>query len=696
MPATDKAVNPTTPLLDRAVRVIAFTLTALLFVVTAARADGTFSLETTPGKLPKTVVPVHYALDLRPDLVKHTLSGTAVIDVEVREPAERVVINAVDITFGAATIDGVGPANNIEVDKDAQTATLTFPRPIDVGRHTLRITYSAQVNKFGRGLYSIDYRTDDGRRRMIASHLEPADARRIFPGWDEPAFKATFDLTVTVPQRFLAVSNMPVVREVPVRAGRKRVSFERTPRMSTYLFVLVAGELERINGEAEGVIIGVVPTQGKSANGRYAIDTSIKLLRYFNDYFDSKYPLPKLDLIALPSNGASAMENWGGITFFENGLLYDPASSSIEAQRRTFILLAHEIAHQWLGNLVTMAWWNDIWLNEGFASWMQYKAAEHLHSEWQPWLNSNGAKQSAMARDTQRTARSIQQPVANETEARAVFDTITYSKGQALVRMVETYLGEDIFRDAMRRYVKAHAYSNATTADLWRALEAASGKAVAAVTSAYTEQPGVPLIVAETRCREGGQSIALKQDRFTVRDPDAKPQRWPVPVTYGPAGGAPTGTTVLLDGTAEIPAGHCGDAIKLNLDDVGYYRVRYDAGMQDALARALTAMAPVDRVNLLADSWALVESYREPPSAYFELADQLAGDDHRTVADQVIRTLTRVDGLQRGRAGRAAFQAYARATLRPIFERLGWQGVDGEGNDRVLLRARLIRTLGDL
>jgi aminopeptidase N len=677
---------------DRFVRVLAGVL-ALLLLMAAARADAPYSFEATPGQLPKTVAPLHYTLDLQPNLEALTVAGSVVIDIEVRAPTDRMVLNAVDMTFSAASLEGIAPARSITVDKDAQTVTLSFPRVIEVGRYKLRIAYSAQINKFGRGIYSIDYRTDDGRKQMIASHSEPSDARRIFPGWDEPAFKATFDLSVTVPERFMAVSNMPVAREEPALSGSKRVSFERTPIMSTYLFVLVAGELERLTGEAEGITIGVVTTRGKSANGRYAIEQTADLLKYFNDYFAAKYPLPKLDLVALPSNNASAMEHWGAITFIESGLLYDPAKSTIDTQRRVFSLLAHEIAHQWLGNLVTTAWWNDLWLNEGFASWMQYKVADALHPEWQPWFNSNGAKQGAMAQDARRSARAITQQVANETEASTVFDAITYSKGQAVVRMVETYVGEDVFRDAMRRYMKEHAYSNATTADLWHALDAVSGKAIGALASSYAEQPGVPLVIADSRCVNGEQRIALKQDRFTVRDPAAQPQRWQVPVRFGRPDGS--GATVLLDGQVEIAAGRCGDAVKLNLGDVGYYRVQYDAAMQGALARRLTSMEPADRVNLLADAWALTEANRNPPSAYFELADQLAGDDHRSVADQVIRTLTRVYWLERGRPGQAAFAAYARATLRPMFDRVGWQAVAGEAADRALLRARLIRALGD-
>jgi aminopeptidase N len=666
---------------------------ALLLAATAARADGPFAFDSTPGRLPKTVVPIHYALDLRPNLSAHWVRGTAVIEIEVREPTEKLVLNARDMTFASVALDGV-PAKSTSVDEDEQTVTFTLTRAIEAARHTLRISYSTAINKSGHGIYSIEYRTDGARKRMIASHSEPSDARRIFPGWDEPAFKATFELTVTVPQTFLAVSNTPIAREETMRGGRKRVSFERTPKMSTYLFLFVAGELERTTREADGVTIGVVARPGRSASARYALDEAAAMPKYYNEYFGERYPLPKLDLIALPRRAASAMEHWGAITLFENRVLYDPATDSIETKWRIFSLLAHEMAHQWFGNLVTLAWWNDLWLNEGFATWMQYKVEQVLHPEWQPWLRADSGKQAAMARDVRRNPRALRGKVENESEAREAFDTITYSKGQSVVRMAESYLGEDVFRDAMRSYIKEHAYGNATAADLWRALDAASGKPVGSVLSAYAEQPGVPLVVADTRWVQGEQKIALKQDRFTVRESEAKPQRWQVPIVFGPPGGATA--TVLLDGTTELAAGRCGDAIKLNRGDVGYYRVRYDAEMEGALAHHLSAMTPADRVNLLVDAWATAETLRSPPSAYLELADQLGGDDHYLVAGQVIATLTRVDKLARGRPGRAAFEEHARGILRPIFARVGWEATIGEAGERAALRSRLVVALGSL
>jgi aminopeptidase N len=682
-------------LLNRAPSRIAWTLIALLVAAAGARAEEPYSFAATPGKLPKTVVPIHYALDLKPDLEKLTLAGSEVVDIEVMAPTDRLVLNAVSMTVESAAFEGdAGQAAAVTADAAAETVTFVFPRPISAGRHKLRVVYSAQINKFGRGLFMVDYPTSEGRKRMISSHLEPSDARRIFPSWDEPAFKASFELAVTLPEKFLAVSNMPVAREAPAGDGFKRVSFDSTPKMSSYLFVLAAGELERLTGDADGVTVGVVATKGKSGNGRYALDEAISLLKYFNDYFGVKYPLPKLDLIAVPGGFGGAMENWGGITFFESRLLFDAATSPQDARRGIFSILSHEMAHQWFGDLVTNAWWDNIWLNEGFASWMQTKSAEALHPDWQAWLNSSGAKQGAMAEDARRTTRPIQRPIANETEAMAAFDVITYSKGQAFIRMLESYLGDDVFRAGIRAYMQKHAYSSTTTADLWRALEAASGKPVGNIAAAYTEQAGVPLVLAEAMCVGEQQRVVLKQERFTVRDPTAKPQRWQVPIAVGPVGTTRAPEMVLLDGTAEVAAGRCGEPVKLNLGDSGYYRVQYDAAMQAALAKSIAAMTPADQVNLIADSWALVEAERGGSAGFFELLDHLSDDVSRAVWDQVIRTLSRIDHLERGRPGRAAFWAYARSKLRPVFDRVDWERAEGEPSDRTLLRARLISTLG--
>ena len=675
---------------------------AMMILVTGAvRAEALFSFEATPGKLSKTVVPISYSIELRPDAESLALPGVEVIDIDVREPTARLTLNAVNTTFASVTADDSAERADIALDVAAETATFTFAQPLAVGPHRLRIEFTARINKFDRGFFFVDYPTDGGVKRLLTSKLEPADARRIFPCWDEPAFKASFTLTVTVPRHFLAVGNMPVLREEPIEPNLKNVAFAPTPKMSTYLFVLTVGELERITAEAEGVTIGVVATAGKAAKGQFALDSAAKLLAWFNDYFGVKYPLPKLDLIALPGGFGGAMENWGGITFFESRLLFDPATNPDSARRGIFSIIAHEMAHQWFGDLVTMAWWDNLWLNEGFATCMATKAAEQFYPQWQSWLNGYGQKQFAMSLDARRTTHPIQQPIANESEAMIAFDAITYNKGQALIRMLENYLGEATFRDGIRAYMAAHAYGNTTTVDLWRALERAGHKPVTDIAASFTEQDGVPLISAETACSGDAQRLTLRQDRFVIapaRGGDAAlPSRnWQVPIAVGPVGATRSPDVVLLQGSTEIPAGSCGEAIKVNLGDIGYFRVAYGPASRAALVKSLPQMSAIDRVNFLADSWAMVQGRRAEPPSYLELVEAISTDDRRAVWDQVIAVFSSLNRLSRGRAERPAVQRYISARLRPVLDRLGWDGGGSGDDDDSLLRGSLIWTLGEL
>jgi len=674
-------------------------MVALVLASAGASAEEPFSFDATPGKLPKSVVPTHYAIELAPNLQALSIQGSETVDVDVREPVARVVLNAVNTEITDASIDDGAQRAEVSLDAKAETATLTFANALATGAHKLRLNFTARINSFGRGMFYVDYPTESGSRRMISTQLEPADARRIFPCWDEPAFKATFALTVTVPNNFLAVSNMPVTREEAVASDRKRVAFASTPRMSSYLFVLSAGELERITADANGVTVGVVATKGKAEKGRFALENAVKLLGFYNDYFGQTYPLPKLDLIAVPGGFGGAMENWGGITFFESRLLFDPASSADTARRGIFSVLAHEMAHQWFGDLVTTAWWDNLWLNEGFASWMQEKAAERFYPQWKTWLNGYGQKQYGMTLDARRTSHPIQQTVADESVAMTAFDAITYNKGQAFIRMLENYLGADAFRDGIRRYMAAHAFSNATTADLWQALEGATGKPVASIAASFTEQEGVPLVIAETVCDGNAQKLTLRQDRFAVLPASANatlpPRRWQVPVEIGAPGAAQPSKILLLDGSAEIPAGACGEAVKVNFGDIGYYRVEYGANARLALVKELSKLAPEDRVNFLADSWTLMLSSRTEASSWLGLVEALSPADQRAVWDQVISAFAQLDHLSRDRAERPALEAYIRARLRPVFDRLGWDGSGSGDDDDTLLRASLIRALGE-
>ncbi|MCC8947403.1 M1 family metallopeptidase [Bradyrhizobium sp. Arg62] len=690
--------KPATDVRRGLLRRLATAIGLALAMAANAQAEQTYSFDRTPGKLPKTVVPLHYAIELTPDITGLALPGVETVDIEVREATAQLTLNAVNTTFAEVTIDDGAQHAEVATDAAAQTATLTFARPLAAGRHKLRIAFTAQINKFGTGLFSVDYPTRTGIKRMISSKLEPADARRIFPCWDEPSFKASFALTVVIPRNLLAVGNMPVTSEEPVAGDLKKVAFAPTPKMSSYLFVLTVGELEHVTADAGGVTVGVVTTEGKSGQGRFALDSAVKLLAYYNDYFGVKYPLPKLDLIAVPGGFGGAMENWGGITFFESRLLFDPATSAETARRGIFAIIAHEMAHMWFGDLVTMAWWDNLWLNEGFASWMATKASEQFYPEWQGWLNGYGAKQFAMALDARRTSHPVQQPIADHSEAVTAFDAITYSKGQALIRMLETYLGEPAFRDGIRKYMATHAYSNATTADLWQALESSGGKTITGIAASFTEQDGVPLVVAEAACDGMAQRLTLRQDRFVIapaNNPPLPARNWQIPVAVGPAHGKPF-DEILLKGSTNIPAGACGDAIKVNLGDVGYFRVEYGPKNRAALLNAFPQMQVTDRLNVVTDSWALVQAGRAEAPSYLALLDALDAGDQRAVWDQVISTFAALNRLSRGRTERPVIQAYARAKLRPVFDRVGWDGAGSGDDDTALLRASLISTLGDL
>src|SRR2546430_1439324 len=349
---------------------------------------------------------------------------------------------------------------------------------------------------------------------------------------------------------------MPIESETKIDIG-KEVRFAMTPPMSSYLNVFVAGELDLIETKAAGTQIRVIATKGKAEWGRYALESSAKILQYYNDYFGVPYPLPKLDQIAVPGGFGGAMENWGGITYFESVLLFDPEKSSDNTKHDIFAVIAHEMAHMWFGDLVTMAWWDNLWLNEGFASWMGTKCTAHFNPQWEVWLRKNVprdparrvgiAKEQAMEGDARSTTHPVQQPITTEAETNSAFDDITYKKGQSFIRMLESFLGEDVFRDGIRRYIVAHEYSNTTTADLWNALSEASKKPVGDIAAGWTEQPGFPVV---TVTRETDGKVRLTQKRFTVNFKNVPPLEWKIPLTYLVIGQAPA--TLLMTGKTEI------------------------------------------------------------------------------------------------------------------------------------------------
>lgn len=655
-------------------------------------AEAPFAFATTPGKLPKTVVPSRYTLHLRPDLNQSTTKGSVTIAIQVLQPITEIVLNALDLEITRATLRLAG-ANEISLESVADTAqqtlTLKLPKKIPPGKYRLGLAFSGRIGEQMQGLFQVKYPAPSGPKLMLATQMEPTDARRMFPCWDEPVFRAVFDLTVVLPERFQAVSNLPIATETPLADGLQEVRFAPTPPMASYLVVLVAGEFEELRDQADGVQIRVLTTEGRREQGRYALTAAKELLAYYNRYFGLKYPLPKLDLIAVPGGFDGAMENWGAITCDEGTLLYDPRSSSPQTRRDIFVVIAHEMAHQWFGDLVTMAWWDNLWLNEGFASWMETKATDHFNPAWQMWLSANAEKSTVMTSDARNTTHPIQQPIQNESEANAAFDSITYQKGAALLRMLELYLGPDQFRRGLHRYLADHRLSNATTADLWAALEKVSGKPIATVAPAWTEQPGLPVVRVRTEPSHAQQLLVLEQERFTVQDPNATPLSWKIPVAWCDAAHPQAARCVLLESNSlALPLPDGPTLLKVNTGDAGYYRVWYAPPLFDRLRRQVSSLPAADRLNLLDDEWALVEANHASVADFFALAEELHHDPTYAIQDKILSTLTFLDDLAQGSPGHAAFQQCARALLQPQFLRLGWAARPREPESDALLRGR--------
>jgi aminopeptidase N len=675
-----------------------FVLLFLTATALTAVAESPFSFQSTPGQLPKTVVPRHYAIHIRPDLEQFTTRGSVVIDIEVLKPVRKIVLNALDLEITKAAL--LGPKQTAlepKLDPDKQTLLLSLPTELAPGKYKLALEFNGQIGEQAQGLFYVKYAAPSGRKVMLATQMEPTDARRMFPCWDEPVFRATFELSVVVPQQHLPISNMPIERETPLAGGLKEVKFARTPPMASYLVVLASGELEEIKGQADGVQIRIITTEGKREQGRYALEATQKLLAWYNQYFGIKYPLPKLDQIAIPGGFSGAMENWGGITYNESMLLFDPKTSSLETKQEIFVTVAHEMAHQWFGDLVTMAWWDNLWLNEGFASWMEIKATDHFNPDWQMWLNANTEKSVVMSADARSTTHPIQTPVENESQANDAFDSITYQKGQAFLRMLESYLGEKQFRRGINRYLSVHRYSNTTTADLWTALEKVSGEPIKAISAEWTEKPGLPLVSIKTDCLNGRQIVSLEQERFTVQNPAARPLQWKVPVALmDTAHPNPVKYTLLKSKTASVTFPDCQSVIKANAGDTGYYRVSYEPALFHKLQAEFNQLPAADRLNLLNDTWALVEANRLPAAAYLDLLHSIHGDKTAAVWSQVLSVLGFVDDLERKQPGRAAFRDYACGLLQPQLQRLGWDPKTGEPNTDALLRTRIISSLGEL
>ena len=701
------------------------------------------------GGVQAGVKPASYRLEFEPDLPKAKFDGRASIAMDCSRPVSEVVLDAAELRIlSVRAEDGGGAAvpARARLEGGREALVLSLGRRVR-GRLTVEIEYEGTLNDRLLGFYLSEYRQEGRTRRLATTQFEAADARRAFPCFDEPGAKATFDISIIARGGDTAISNMPVASKKSLGSGkgggtRTRYTFETTPIMSTYLVYLGVGDFESIGGRTDdGVAVRVVAVRGRAREGRYALGLAKSLLGLYGRYFGSPYPLPKLDLIAVPDFAAGAMENWGAITFREAVLLYDPKTSSTRTKQFIAEVVSHEIAHQWFGNLVTMRWWNDLWLNESFATFMATKFVDMLHPEWDMWEQFAGdAVGTAMSLDALHSTHPIDVDVASPSEIREIFDAISYDKGGSILLMVEDYVGEAAFKRGLRKYLKDHAYGNAAGGDLWDAIGRASGLPVRRLVQAWIGREGFPVVEASRGAagRGGGQGrrkLRLRQERFTYEPRRVRGGRrggaaaaeaasWPIPVSVGLAvsdgaggggggaggrrGAAGVGRPALFSrrsGSIEAPAAARGRAAAprhavavVNRGRRGFYRVRYDQEMMLDVRHAVTqgSIQAIDRWGIHNDLYAMCMAGRATLGEYLDMVDAYSGDQSYLVCADISASLRSLWARTYNEPYSGIIAGYARRHFAGVLDRLGWDARRGERHTDALLRGGAVSALGAL
>lgn len=656
--------------------------------------------------LPRVAHPSHYSISVTPDAKNLTFSGTSSVDLEVTEATPFLTLHALDLKISSATLTPAGGAAmpvTIAMDPASQTAKFTAAQGLAPGKYRLDTVYTGVINTQANGLFALDYpdKVTGKEVRGLFTQFEAPDARRFAPLFDEPIYKATFDLSAVVPSTQMAVSNMPVAREEDLGKGLKRVTFGTSQKMSSYLLFFGLGDWERLSKDAApGVQAGIVSPKGSGEQGRFALNELAPLIPFYAEYFGQPYPLPKIDNVAAPGQSQffSAMENWGAILTFERILLDDPAITSASARQNIVTTQAHEVAHQWFGNLVTMAWWEDLWLNEGFASWMETKATAHFHPDWFPLLGRVGGREQAMNLDGFKTTHPIVQEIKTVDETNQAFDAITYQKGEAVISMLEAYAGESVWRDGLRNYMRDHKFANTRSKDLWQAVEKAGAPGLTSIATDFTTKPGIPLVkVTGLTCKKGVSTVSLGQSEFSIDRKDevaAKPTMWKVPLLVS-AGGEPV-RTILEGGKGTVKVKGCGPVV-INSGQLGYYRSLYTPAMLTKLTNALPTLKPVDQMGLIDDNLALSTSGYQPFAPAFDLLAAFPGNGNPVVAGSTFSEYVSAwRTLEKDPAAQAKLRSTVSATYKPRLMSLGFEPKATESLPDADLRSTLIAGFGTM
>ncbi|XP_069697519.1 puromycin-sensitive aminopeptidase isoform X2 [Periplaneta americana] len=660
-------------------------------------------------RLPKTVIPKHYDLQLKPDLKTFIFEGQETVKIEVKQPTDKIILNSLDLNIKSAKYillngNSIQPlSSNISVEDE--TLTLSFGEIIPVGEGYLELHFTGELNDKMKGFYRSKYVSQDGEERYAGvTQFEATDARRCFPCWDEPAIKATFDITLIVPESKVALSNMPAVSEdIEAETGLRVVKFDTTPIMSTYLVAVVVGEYDYVEDKShDGVLVRVYTPVGKREQGRFALYVATKVLPYYKDYFQIAYPLPKIDLIAIADFSAGAMENWGLVTYRETCLLVDPENTSAVRKQWIALVVGHELAHQWFGNLVTMEWWTHLWLNEGYASFVEFLCVAHLFPEYDIWTQFvTDTYIRALELDCLKNSHPIEVPVGHPSEIDEIFDDISYNKGASVIRMLHKYIGDEDFRKGMNLYLTRHQYRNTFTEDLWSALEEASNKPVGAVMSTWTKQMGFPVVKVTNEQMGNDRKLVITQEKFCADgSSNSNGCLWMIPVMISTSEkpGEVVHHTVLQTHSVEVilknVASH--EWVKVNPGTVGYYRTQYPPDMLAQFVDAIRdkTLPPLDRLGLLDDLFAMVQAGHTPTVEVLKLMKAFSNEDNYTVWSSISNCLSKLSILLSHTEYEDLFKAYGRQLMQGVAARLGWDPQANESHLDTLLRSLVISRLG--
>ncbi|KAL6056357.1 Aminopeptidase [Balamuthia mandrillaris] len=654
---------------------------------------------TTRVLLPKDVIPLKYYIHLTPNFDDFTFHGLETVDIKVNTSTKTLTIHSRDIKIDSAKVDG--QSATISYDEKEETVTFTFDEALKEDASKLEVDFRGTLNDQMAGFYRSKYMVGDKEKYMATTQFEPTDARRAFPCWDEPAVKATFEVTLTIPAELQALSNMPQDSKVTNEKGQNVITFQETPIMSTYLLAFIVGEFDYTETQTkEDVTVRVYTPVGKKEQGRFALDVGAKILSYYSDWFDIPYPLPKLDMIAIADFAAGAMENWGLVTYRETALLIDPENSSVSQKQRVAYVVAHELAHQWFGNLVTMEWWKELWLNEGFATFMGNQAVAQLFPEWNIWTQFvTDYIARALELDGLKNSHPIEVEVSSSAQVNEIFDAISYSKGASVIRMVANYLGEERFQKGLQIYLGRHKYANAVTEDLWAALAESSGLPVKEFMDNWTKAVGYPVLSIEETEKAG--VYATEQQRFlsSGETVEGNSTVWWMNVGFISSTSQEAERVDIKDTKQEIEVTSAKGAawVKANANSTGFFRVKYSPAMVQKLLAALDghSLGTIDRLGIQNDAFALAKAGHLPTSQVLTLASAYGNETDYTIWSDLSINLAQMASVWEAEPAAPQLNAFIRSLIGPAASNLGWDKKQGEEDLQTLLRTVLLSRLVD-